>query len=143
MAKKRSKKKSNANSGGGVYQSSARKTQQRISLAFGLVLTFAMVASLILPLLTQGFANSHNNTIQPTPSAAPTLPPPPAPEEISFDETYLHPSGLFTVALPDGWEPGNSNTTATEAQAQLENPDVQSIIELRMIEPQEDFADAA
>ena len=141
MAKKRSKQR-NTNSGGG-YKSQARKNQQRFSVAFAVILSVAMVASLLLPLFSQGFANQAA-TIIPTETPAPTLPPPPATESISFDDTYLHPSGLFTVQVPSGWEATNSNTTSTEAQAQLENADIQSVIELRMIEPggEESYEDA-
>lgn len=110
-----------------------RKGQQRVTLALGILLSFAMVASLILPLLSQGVTNTAQ-TIVPTSTPAPTLPPPPSNESINFDDTYLHPTGLFTAKLPSGWEPESTNQTATEAQLLLNNGALQSVAELRLID---------
>ncbi len=66
--------------------------------------------------------------MEPTP--APTLPPPPDTSTISFDTTYLHPSGLFTVAEPTGFEASQPLTNADDVRAVFSNTDAQGLIQV-------------
>ena len=108
-------------------------SMKRFSYIFGISMAVIMALSVILPAL------SNNNTpIQqptPQPTAIPTFPPPPQPESISFDQTYLHPSGLFTVAEPTGWQASQPQTTSSNARAVLSNPDAQSLIQVDVEKP--------
>jgi hypothetical protein len=65
----------------------------------------------------------------------PTFPPPLAPETISFDQTYLHPSGLFTVAEPSGWQASQPQTTREGVRALLTNTDAQSLVQVDVDRP--------
>jgi hypothetical protein len=47
----------------------------------------------------------------------------------------LHPSGLFTAALPTGFAPQNQFSTTGEAQVSMENPEQLSVIEMRILRP--------
>ena len=110
-------------------------TTKRLTLVIGVIMTVAMVGSLILPLLSGQVAQSDfgAETTQPTRMPEPTFPPPPDISAIDFDTTYLHPSGLFTVAAPTGWRSASSSNTADELRAGLSNADAQSVVEARII----------
>ncbi len=110
-------------------------TTKRFTIVLGIFLSVAMVASLILPLLSGGIGQSDfgDEAQQPTPLPEPTFPPPPDIATIDFDSTYLHPSGLFTVAAPTGWLAASNSNTADELRAGLSNSDAQSVVEARII----------
>lgn len=102
-------------------------TLKKVSYIMGIFLVGIMGLSTIMPLLSQ------NTLIQPTaaaPTALPTLPPPPDTNIISFDQTYLHPSGLFTVAEPTGWTASQPETSGDNVRALFSNTDAQSIIQV-------------
>lgn len=80
-----------------------RKWQQRITLFLGIFLSFGMVASVVLPLLQNQITNSQGQ-VRPTSTPRPTQPAPPDTATITFDSTYLHPSGLFTAAIPSTYQ---------------------------------------
>ncbi len=111
------------------------KTTKRFTVVIGVIMSVAMVGSLILPLLSGQVAQSDfgAEAPQPTPLPEPTFPPPPDISTIDFDATLLHPSGLFTVAAPTGWIPASNSNTADELRAGLSNSAAQSILEARII----------
>jgi len=112
------------------------------TIGFGIVLSIAMVASLILPLLSQNVGhNLQPQAVEPTDVPLPTLPAPPNTAEIDFDRTYLHPSGLLTVGVPTGWNPTVQSNTENEVRASFGNSDALSVIEARVISPTEDIAE--
>lgn len=111
-----------------------------LTYIIGIVMTIAMVASLIMPLLTQGTQTQVQPAEQPTATPAPTLPAPPDTSQISFDATYLHPSGLYTVGVPTGWEPAVEDTSENEARASFFNPSALSVIETRVLEDETEIA---
>jgi len=118
------------------------RMQRRVTLFFGIFLSIAMVASLILPLLQSAVpTTNHGADLQPT--AAPTLPAPIADlEGLQFENSFLHQSGLYTGVVPSGWELINEATTENEAQATFRNSDQISVIEMRVIEPLVEISDA-
>ena len=73
------------------------KTTKTLTYVIGIIMTIAMVGSLILPMLSSniGQAEVDAEAGRPTPLPEPTLPPPPDTASISFDRAYLHESGLF------------------------------------------------
>lgn len=113
-----------------------RKWQQRITLFLGIFLSFGMVAGLVTPLLL-----NNQNIAQPQSRATdvppPTQPAPPDIASISFDTTYLHPSGLFTAAIPTNYVLTNEFNSSGEAQVTMENPASLSVMEIRVIRPVE------
>jgi hypothetical protein len=110
------------------------ENNRRISVVIGVVMIVAMVGSSLIPLFN---LNTANPAALPTSTAAPTLPPPIADlETITFNRNYLHPSGLFTVGIPSGWETSGDNSTITEAQTTMRNSTQVSVIEVRLIDPE-------
>lgn len=120
------------------------KTTKRFTVVIGVIMTVAMVGSLILPLLSGQVAQSDfgAETPQPTRMPEPTFPPPPDISTIDFDATYLHPSGLFTVAAPTGWRSASNSNTADELRAGLSNADAQSVVEARIIKNRDSISEA-
>ncbi len=110
------------------------KTTKTFTYIIGIVMTVAMVGSLILPMISSqvGLGESYLETPQPTPFPEPTMPPPPDTTLIDFDSRYLHRSGLFTIGAPTGWNPSSDSNTADELRAGLNNSDVRSVVELRI-----------
>ena len=107
---------------------------KRFTYAFGITMTVLMALSVILPAISQNTPQTvQQQQTQPTP--VPTFPPPLQPETISFDQTYLHPSGLFTIAEPTGWQASEPLTTREGVRAVLANPDAQSIIQVDVDKP--------
>lgn len=110
-----------------------KRSSQRFAQIMGIGLAIAMGASLLLPLFSMN--TPTNNTQPPTTAPEPTVPTPPDTATITFDETYLHPSALFTVAVPSGWSPENDFSTTGEAQVTMRNPDILSVVEVRVLRP--------
>ena len=110
------------------------KTTKTLTYIIGIVMSVAMVASLILPMLSSQVVQGDplSLTPDPTPFPDPTLPPPPDISLISFDERYLHRSGLFSFGAPTGWSPASDSNTADELRAGLTNSDLQSVVEVRI-----------
>ena len=120
------------------------KTTKTLTYIIGIVMTVAMVGSLILPMLSGQVSQGsmQDLTPQPTPFPEPTLPAPPDIETIDFDSLYLHRSGLFTIGAPTGWEPASDSNTADELRAGLSNSDALSVVEVRISKNYADISDA-
>lgn len=120
------------------------KTTKRFTVVIGIIMSVAMVGSLILPLLSGQVAQGDfgADAQEPTPIPEPTFPPPPDTSAINFDATVLHPSGLFTVAAPTGWTPASNSNTADELRVGLSNGAAQSIVEARIIKNHAGISDA-
>ncbi len=120
------------------------KTTKTFTYIIGIIMTIAMVGSLILPMISSqvGLGDSYLETPQPTPFPEPTMPAPPDTALIDFDSRYLHRSGLFTIGAPTGWRPASDSNTADELRAGLNNSEVQSVIELRISKNHGALADA-
>ena len=110
-------------------------TTKRFTVVLGIVMSAAMVVSLIAPLLSGqvGVADNLAETPRATLRPDPTNPPPPDIALIDFDSRYLHSSGLFTVAVPSGWEATTDSGSADELKAGFSNGAAQSIVDARII----------
>ena len=119
------------------------KTTKTLTYVIGIVMTIAMVGSLILPMISSqvGTGDSYLETPQPTRFPEPTMPPPPDTSTIDFDSRYLHRSGLFTFGVPSGWSPASDSNTADELRAGLNNSDVLSVVEVRISKNHAGLAD--
>ncbi|GAB4326631.1 MAG: hypothetical protein Kow00117_13910 [Phototrophicales bacterium] len=113
------------------------KTLQRLTYAFGIF----MALVLFLPTLLQGIAPRQTVQQQAENTPVPTAVPLPDPltdfSGITFDEQYLHPSGLFTVDLPNGWTSTTTVNNRTQAQVTLNNGDLLSVVEVYIQQPAE------
>ena len=119
------------------------KTTKTFTYVIGIVMTIAMVGSLILPMLSGQIAQGdfEAEAEAPTPFPEPTLPAPPDISSLEFDSKYLHNSGLFTVSAPAGWIVGSGSNTADELRASLTNSAYLSVIEVRISKNHTGIAD--
>ena len=110
-------------------------TTKTFTYVIGMVMSIAMVASLILPLISQQTIYQDQPQLeQPTALPEATFPPPPDTAQINFDEVYLHPSGIFTLGVPTGWSPVADSAAAGEVRVGLGNSEAASVVEARIIE---------
>lgn len=109
------------------------RTTKTLTYIIGIIMTIAMVGSLILPMLSSqvGLGESAE-AAAPTPLPAPTVPAPPDIGALAFDKLHLHRSGLFTFAAPTGWTPISDSNTPDELRAGLGNSELLSVIEVRV-----------
>ncbi len=118
------------------------RTTKTLTYVIGIIMTVAMVGSLILPMLSGQIAQGDIGVdAAPTPLPAPTLPAPPDISAIDFENQYLHSSGLFTFGAPTGWSAGSDSNTADELRANLTNSDLLSVVEVRINKNYNDIAD--
>ncbi len=115
---------------------------RRNLIIIGVVMLVAMGASTILPVLTQNVRNTANQPqVQPTDVPIPTFP---APIEnlqsVSFDQTYFHPSGLFSVAQPSGWDSTQPLTNTDTARVTMTNGAALSVVEVSVVQPEQPVA---
>lgn len=98
-------------------------------------MSVAMVGSLLIPLFSGqvGYTENLAETPRPTPLPEPTFPPPPDISAIDFDDLLLHPSGLFTMAVPTGWQSASHSNSPDELRAGLNNGEALSVVEARII----------
>lgn len=105
-------------------QSGAR----RASIILGVFMAVVLIAGVILPLFSQNATTTQ--TIQPTDAPVPTFPPPISDfTTISFDEYYLHPTGLFMIAQPTGFDVSQPNSSVTIAQVNMVDQEALSVID--------------
>lgn len=118
-----------------------RTRSQRAYVYFAVFMAVLLGASLIFPALQD---NTQTQEIEPTVVPTPTLPAPITDfDTISFNQRYFHPSGLFTVAQPSGWEPGNPSNNGVQAQINMRNQAILSVIEAYVEVPAAPVADLA
>lgn len=104
-------------------------TARRASIALGIFMAVVLVAGAILPIFSQN--TTTEQTVQPTDAPIPTFPPPPADfaTTMSFDELYLHPTGIFAIAQPEGWTATEPNKGPYIAQVNLVNNAVLGVVD--------------
>jgi hypothetical protein len=101
---------------------------RRASMILGGVMIAAIALSAILPI----FQNNANLLATLEPTTAPTVTPPPVLTDfttIAFDQDYLHPSGLFSVAAPTGWIPGQETSKPEGVEITMNNGTLLSVIQ--------------
>lgn len=114
------------------------KGLQRATYIFAISMALLMAITLIGPALMDDPTQVPQATaIPPTATPPPPTLPPPVVDfsGITFDSDYLHPSGLFSIAVPAGWEPSRPNNNGIKAQALLNNGSAVSVIEVALEKP--------
>jgi hypothetical protein len=118
-----------------------QNNSRRISLILGGFMAFVLVAGVVLPLFNR---NSSQTTQRVDPTVAPTSTfPPPITDfsGISFTDVYLHPSGLYTIAQPTGWDILSGVTQNGIAQVGMNNGSALSVIDAYIQQPNTPIAD--
>lgn len=117
------------------------RMQRRFTVFLGVLLIFAMAGSVLLPLFQPQISQIPPEL--PTPTSPPVIPTPIADlQSINFSQAYLHPAGLFTASLPEGWTTASEFNTTSEAQSTFRNAEAQSVIEVRLIQAGENLQTA-
>jgi hypothetical protein len=113
-----------------MQQNSAR----RASIALGVFMAVVLIAGSILPLLSNTTTTAP--AVEPTAIPTPTFPPPLTNfDNLRFDRVYLHPSGLYTIALPTGYRVAQPNTNPTIAQVNLRDDATLGVIDAYIEKP--------
>ncbi len=108
---------------------------RRISLILGGFMAFVLIAGAILPLFDRGTNNAP--AVEPTTRPTSTFPPPVTDfSGISFENVYLHPTGLYTIAQPTGWAVLSPSTQTSVAQVGMNNSANLSVIDAYIQKPQ-------
>ncbi|MEZ4669815.1 MAG: hypothetical protein R3E39_18065 [Anaerolineae bacterium] len=102
---------------------------RRASMILGGIMVAALLFSAIAPIFTQNAVQQ----LTPVATDAPTATLPAVVTDFSgikFDQDYLHPSGLFSIAQPTGWIPGQQTTKADGVEITMNNGDLLSVIQV-------------
>lgn len=107
---------------------------RRASIILGIFMAVVLTAGAIVPLLTQGATTTQ--TTEPTEAPVPTFPPPPSNlSAITFDQYYLHPTGLFVIPQPTGFGVTDPSSQPTIAQVNMVNQEIFSVIDAYVEDP--------
>lgn len=102
---------------------------RRASIYLGIFMAIVLIAGAIIPLFTRNQTTTTEST-SPTTAPIPTFPPPPSNlNAIVFDQVYLHPTGIFTIGKPDGWQVSTPNKGPKIAQINLVNNTTLSVVD--------------
>lgn len=115
----------------------SNNNMKRLTYIFGITMAVMMALTVVLPAFTPNLQTAQP-AVQPTTAPEATVPPPPDINTISFGQAYLHPSGLYSVAEPTGWQASVPTTTAESARATFSNTPAQSIIQVDVDKPVSD-----
>ena len=108
---------------------------KRASLYLGIFLAVVMIGGIFLPLIRNNTPTTQD-VPEPTATPLPTFPPPPADlTTIAFDKYYLHPSGIFAIAQPDGWTASEPSRGTTIAQVNLVNNATLAVVDSYIEDP--------
>lgn len=106
------------------------KSAKRATIILGVVMIIAIGSSAVLPLFTR---NIQDPVAQPTEVPIPTFAPPITDfSAITFDQDYLHPSGLFSVAQPTGWTKGQETSNPDGAEITFNNTSILSVLQISL-----------
>lgn len=102
---------------------------RRASIILGIFMAVVLIGGTILQLFAPNIPITQE-TIPPTDAPIPTFPPPVTNlQSLSFDKVYLHPSGMYAIAQPDGWTADQPNTARALAQVNMVNNSTLSVID--------------
>lgn len=100
---------------------------KRASIILGVFMAVVLIGSTFLQLLNPN--SSTVATVAPTQRVDPTFPAPLDTAGITYDEMYLHPSGIFAVAQPTGYAASQPSSQPNIAQINMVNNEALSVID--------------
>ncbi len=108
-----------------------RDQRRQLYTYMGIFLVVLMLLTSILPNFSNNQQPIEAPTLTPQPSA--TFPPPITDfSTIALDRRYLHPSGLFSVAQPSGWDTANPANNGQQVTVNMTNSSASSVIEAQV-----------
>jgi hypothetical protein len=108
---------------------------KRASVILGVFMAVILIGSTFLQLISRNTTTTQ--TVVPTATAVPTFPPPPNTADLDFGTLYLHPTNIFAIAQPTGFDQASPSQQANLAQVNLVNNASQSVIDAFVQDPQE------
>jgi hypothetical protein len=106
-----------------------KNSSRRASIILGVFMFVVLIAGTIIPLITRN-QTTTTQTVDPTTVPTPTYPPVIADYSgISFDKVYLHPTGMYTIPEPTGWQVSAPTSNAGIAQVNMINQTQLSVID--------------
>ncbi|MDZ4769515.1 MAG: hypothetical protein SGJ24_10325 [Chloroflexota bacterium] len=104
---------------------------RRASIILGVFMVIVLLAGSIIPIFTGNQQPQvEQPQVNPTEAPIPTFPAPPTDlTAVTFDQVYLHPTGIFSIGQPIGWTASEPNKGATIAQVNLINNDSQTVVD--------------
>lgn len=102
---------------------------RRASIILGVFMAVVLLSGAIIPLLTP---NQTTTSQASEPTVAPTPTYPPAISDfsaISFDKVYLHPTGMYAIPEPTGWQVSQPTSNTGLAQVNMINNTQLSVID--------------
>lgn len=100
---------------------------KRASIILGIFMAVVLFGGTLLQLL--GGASTSTQVIVPTATAIPTFQPPPDAASIDFSQFYLHPTGIFAISQPTGFDQASPSSSTAIAQVNMINDNSQSVID--------------
>ncbi|MBW4437592.1 MAG: hypothetical protein KME04_10685 [Pleurocapsa minor GSE-CHR-MK-17-07R] len=102
---------------------------RRASIALGIFMAVVLVGSTFLQIFSQNTAVAPVNNAQATARIDPTFPPPLDAAGITYDQLFLHPTGIFAIAQPTGFLPSDPSSSTFIAQVNMVNDEALSVID--------------
>jgi hypothetical protein len=110
---------------------------KRASIILGVFMAVVLIGSTFLQLVNR---DTTIPVAEPTTALDPTFPAPLDPAGLTFDEYFLHPSAIFAVAQPTGYQVSEPNTQPNIVQVNLVNNDALSVIDTFVQDPAAPFS---
>ena len=108
---------------------------KRASVILGVFMAIVLLGSTFLQLISRN--RTTTQTTVPTATAIPTFPPPPSTSGLDFSTLYLHPTNIFAIGQPSGFDQASPSQTVNLAQVNLVNNAGQAVIDAFVQDPQE------
>lgn len=110
---------------------------KRASIALGIFMAIVLAGGAVLQIFSSNSTVTTTNPVNPTTAPVPTFAPPPTDyaTTMTFDNLYLHPSGIFTIAQPAGWNTIEPNQDNALVQVNMRNTAFFSVIDAYIENP--------
>jgi hypothetical protein len=106
---------------------------KRASIILGIFMAVVLLGGTLLQLF--GGRNTTAQTVIPTTTPLPTFAPPPDVASVDFSQFYLHPTGVFAISQPTGFDQASPSSGLAIAQVNMVNNTSQSVIDAFVQDP--------
>lgn len=110
---------------------------KRASVILGVFMAVVLIGSTFLQLISRITRNTTPQTTAATATAIPTFPPPANADDLDFSTLYLHPTNIFAIGQPSGFDQASPTSNSNLAQVNMVNNTTLSVIDAFVQAPQE------